>query len=189
MKRRVFGWWLVVMLASLSTLPLASHAQTVVWPTAGVTAPNWRQLNPEQKKLLLAFAPRWNRIPPRQRQKLLRHAQRWAQLPPQRQLRIEQRLQRWMSLNPQQRARIRYNLRRMRTMSPRQRQRLREAFARYQRMSPQQRQILRQHWREMSPGERDRWLPWHGNGQQAIGPRQPVEPVRPNTVKPSSGNP
>ncbi len=37
---------------------------------------------------------------------------------------------------------------------------------------PQQRQVLQQRWREMSPADRDRWLPWHGNNQQVGGRSQ-----------------
>ncbi len=130
---------LAILFVSCSLLlGTTAAAQTPATPAA--TLPEWDQLTPQQREVLVApLRDRWN-SDAGSRQRMLDHAQRWK------------------DMSPQQREQARKGMRRFERMNPEQREQARALFMRMRGMPPEQREQLRQQWKQMTPEQRQRWM-------------------------------
>lgn len=123
----------LAVLLALSALPALADPK----PAA---LPDWDQLTPAQRELLVApVRERWN-ARPADRARMLDHAQRWR------------------TMTPEQRARARHGVDRWQGMSPEQRADARKIFERMRKLDPEQRRDLRERLKRMTPEERRAWL-------------------------------
>ena len=120
------------------------------------TLPEWDQLTPAQRELLIApTRDRWNREPER-RQQFMEFAQRWRSLPTDQRRNARRGMQRWESMTPQQRDEARAVFHATRSMD-------RDA-----------RRSFMENWRNMTPQQRADWVKAHPapEGSSAPPPRR-----------------
>ncbi len=94
-------------------------------------APQWDQLNPEQRAVLAPLVSQWNHFPEFQKKKLLGVAKRFPQLSPVQQKRVQSRLQEWSKLTPEERSLARKNFQNLKNLPPEERKAVREKWLRY----------------------------------------------------------
>lgn len=130
---------LVLMLLALS--PLAALAQQFAPQAAPL--PDWNQLTPAQREVLIApVRERWNASPD-ERARMYQHAQRWQ------------------AMTPEQRARARRGMHRWEGMAPQDRLQARRIFEAIRGMSPDERKAFLAQWKTMTPAQREVWLKAH----------------------------
>lgn len=106
----------------------------------GPPPPQWEQLTPAQREMVIAvLRDRWNENP-RERARMLKHAERWK------------------TMTAEQRRQARQGMHRWAEMKPEERQRMRALYDESNRMSPQERESLRQKLQSMTPEQRREWL-------------------------------
>ncbi len=126
---------LLPLLLSLAAIP--------AFAGQSLTLPQWDELTPAQRTLLVApLREHWN-------------------ADPQARPRLMQRAQRWQQLTPEQRARAHHGFDRWQSMDPAKRQTMRALFHAMRGMTPAQRQTLRQQWGAMTPVQREAWVRAH----------------------------
>ena len=122
---------------ALALWPAFAFAQSA---TVATQYPEWDQLTPAQRELLIApVRDRWNREP--------------EDRP-----RMMERAQRWQALSPEQRAQARHGMKRFEGMSPEQRRQARALYGRMKELTPEQRAALRDQWKKMTPEQREAWM-------------------------------
>lgn len=105
--------------------------------------PDWEQLSPAQRELLIApTRDRWNREPEK-RQQFLEYAKRWQSMPSPERSHARRGMERWENMSPEQRneARAIYHATRS--------------------MSKDERRDFFEKWRQMSLQQRTEWLKNH----------------------------
>ncbi len=136
MKAAIRSLLLPAMLA-----PLLAMAQAV--SPAPAVLPEWDQLSPDQRDVLVApLRERWNREPA-ERTRMLERAQRWQSMP------------------AGQRERARHGMHRWEGMPPAQRAQARALFHAMRGMDEVQRKALLAQWRQMTPQQRIEWTSAH----------------------------
>ncbi len=123
--------------------------------------PNWEQLTPQQREMMIAvIRERWNSNP-QQRTKMLLHAQRWKQMTPDQRRDAQSGQKRWQNMNPKQREHARI------------------LFESAKNLPPEEREALRQQLKAMTPEQRRAWFKQQRQSGQFV-PRQRTgtEPTR-----------
>lgn len=106
----------------------------------GPPPPQWEQLSPAQREMVIAvLRDRWNDNP-RDRARMLKHAERWKTMTPEQRRKAHRGMHRWASMKPEER------------------QRMRALYDESKGMSPQEREALRQKLQAMTPEQRREWL-------------------------------
>lgn len=131
-----------IRLATLALLLWPAFAFAQAEPAA-TTYPEWDQLTPAQREVLLApLRDRWNDNPG-ERARMLERAQRWKTMPPEQRDRARHGMQRWERMSPEKRAEARALFHAMRGMDAARR----KAFL--------------AEWRHKNPQQRAEWLQAH----------------------------
>ncbi len=128
----------LLLAAALTFAPVAQAQDAQATPL-----PDWEQLTPAQRDLLIApIRDRWNREPGH-RQQYLDYAKRWKDMP------------------QPQRDRARKGMERWEQMSPAQREEARALFHATRAMDKNTRHAFMEKWRQMSPQQRADWIKAH----------------------------
>ncbi len=158
------AWLLTGLLLALYALPAACLATAVTDPPAAAsakppTAPlTWKELQPQQQRLLQSYAKDWDSLPPGRQQALARGAQRWLSMDPAARAEARERFQTWQKLPEERRQLIRKRWERFQQLDPESKALVRENFDAFMRLPPWKRRMLRERWLKATPEERQRML-------------------------------
>ncbi len=121
-----------------------------VWalgPTAAVIAtppqPVWKDLSPEQKKILAPLSVDWDQMENFRRKKWLGIAKRYPAMKPDAQQRIDKRMRQWMTMTPEQRARIRDDYKAFSQLPPERKAALQKKWRDYSKLSEEEKKRLK----------------------------------------------
>jgi hypothetical protein len=158
------AWLLAGLLVAQCALPALCLAAAVTdSPPAETAKPPaaplaWKELQPEQQRLLQSYAKHWDSLPSRRQQALARGAQRWLSMDPAARAEARERFQTWQKLPEERRQLVRKRWERFQQLDPESKALVRENFDAYMRLPPGKRRMLRQRWLAATPEERQRML-------------------------------
>ena len=89
--------------------PLPNSTPKPLVADVSFLGPQWNELNPVQKSVLLPLAGKWNDLPAERKSKWLAIAQRYPTLAPDDQKKLQGRMSEWAALKPRDRERARLN--------------------------------------------------------------------------------
>lgn len=140
----VFAWLAAVMIAfsaviGLSSAQAADPKASHVKP-APSRVPAWRQLRPDQQRILAPLREDWENLEPQRKLKWVEISNRYHKLGSDEQARIQRRMKAWASLTPDQRRAARDFYRDIEKLPPEKKQEVRHKWEEYQQFTEGQKQ-------------------------------------------------
>jgi|GEM_PF-3367924 len=103
---------------------------------ASPSNPGWRELTPEQQRVLNPIKGEWRDMGPQRKKKWLGIAARYYEMSPDEQQRLTRRMQAWSELTPEQRKQARAQYKRLRQLPPDELPALGQKWDQYKNLSP-----------------------------------------------------
>lgn len=171
----------------------------VARPLPQLTQPDWSELNPEQRRVLVPLAAEWGSMETFRRKKWIGIADRFASMSSEEQARIQQRMREWAKLRPEERKLVREKFKALKKVESEQRQNVKQQWKEYQALSQEERERLREKARQRPIPPKTSTVP--PNTQSATGGHQslvrlptpsgisPFSPIKPpqSTMVPKAG--
>jgi Protein of unknown function (DUF3106) len=163
----------VAAIAQTALSTPAAPATALKTSGAKVTAPDWKDLSPDQQTALKPLTANWQNMSPGQKRKWLELSKNYASIAPAEQAKLHARMSGWASLSSQQRAQARINFA--------------ENQALTDGLTPEQRKAQWQAYQLLSPEEKKKLAASSGNNAVNTAPNaKPTDPLK-NSPPPQFG--